>query len=295
MPDVFRPMLAAPTTDEYLQNLKWPMLASPKLDGVRGIVLGGKLLSRTLKPIPNRHTQRLFGQPLLEKLDGELAVGSPTDKNLMQVTMSGVMSEAGEPDVKFYVFDMAHTGPYYERAVMARTMAKSSLDVVWLPQTVIKSYDELRAYEEARLNEGYEGVILRDPLAPYKQGRSTLKQGWMVKVKRFVDSEAEVLDTIELEHNDNEATTDERGYTKRSTHATGKRGAGVLGALFVRDIHTGQEFYIGTGFTAEQRANLWQGRKYLVGKLAKYKHFPIGVKDLPRHPVFLGWRDRRDV
>ena len=32
-------------------------------------------------------------------------------------------------------------------------------------------------------------------------------------------------------------------------------------------------------------------RKGFTGRVAKVKSFPIGVKDKPRHPVFLGWRD----
>jgi DNA ligase-1 len=148
------------------------------------------------------------------------------------------------------------------------------------------------------VNLGYEGAIVRDPRAPYKEGRSTVKQGWMLKVKRFADDEAEVIGTVEQMRNDNEATVDELGYTKRSHHKEGKTAAGVLGALSVRGT-TGQfkgvEFEIGTGFTAEQRRNLWAGREYLIGKLVSYKYFPVGVKDKPRFPTFKAFRDRRDI
>ena len=100
-----RPLLAAKTTDEDLRRLTWPMLASPKIDGIRALVVGGKLVSRTLKPIPNKYTQALFGRPELEGLDGELVVGQPWDRNLMQQTTSGVMSHGGEPPVWYHVFD----------------------------------------------------------------------------------------------------------------------------------------------------------------------------------------------
>ena len=121
----------------------------------------------------------------------------------------------------------------------------------------------------------------------------------MLKVKRFTDSEAEIVGAYELLHNNNEATIDARGFTKRSTHAANKEASGVLGGFNVRDIYSGVEFDLGTGFTLEQRKNLWQAwsnnHNYLIGKLCKYKHFPIGVVDKPRHPIFLGFRDRRDV
>jgi DNA ligase-1 len=32
-----------------------------------------------------------------------------------------------------------------------------------------------------------------------------------------------------------------------------------------------------------------------MDKLAKFRYFPHGMKDAPRHPVFIGWRDERDL
>lgn len=293
-----RPMLASPTKEENLRALRYPYLASYKIDGVRAVVINGVLMSRTMKPIPNKYTQELFGRKLFEGLDGELVVGDAFDHNCMQHTMSGVMSFEGQPNVTWHIFDKWNeSGCYHERARMAKAYAgiPEYPTVTWISHKLINNYEELAIYEEQALNLGYEGIMLRSLSGPYKQGRSTLREGYLLKVKRFDDDEAEVIGYTEQMHNDNEATTDARGYTKRSTHAEGKRAAGTLGALQVRDIRTGVEFDIGTGFTAEQRLNLWEGRKYLPGKLVKYKHFRIGVKDKPRFPVFLGFRDRRDM
>ena len=293
-------MLAVKAND--FDALRYPLLASPKIDGVRATNKNGALLSRTMTPIPNAFTQQLFAHEVFHGLDGELVVGEPNHPNCMQNTMSGVMSRDGKPDVKWYLFDRwSAQGPYWNRARDAKALLGAiewgalSPTMIWLPQTLIRTADDLRAYEEARVQEGYEGVILRAPDGPYKQNRSTVKEGYMLKVKRFVDSEAEILGCYELMHNDNEATIDARGHTKRSTHQENKRAAGVLGGFHVRDIHSGVEFDIGTGFTAEQRKNLWEGQRYLKGKIVKYKHFPIGVVELPRHPIYLGFRDRRDI
>lgn len=310
MVNLQRPMLAVAAPTEHLRAMAYPKLASAKIDGVRMFVdrVDGKpvALSRTLKPIPNRQVQMLYAHDRFVGLDGELAVGNPWDKNLMQQTMSGVMSEDGEPDVTWFVFDKwDHDGPYHERARVAKQIAQGIPPdmavydaIAWLPQIPVHSFDELATMEQGWLEQGYEGCIIRCPHAPYKQNRSTLKQGFMLKMKRFVDDEAEVIGVVELMHNDNAATTDARGYTKRSSHAENKRASGVLGALRVRGINgqfKGVEFEVGAGFTAEQRENLWKNHQYLIGKLIKFKHFPIGVKDKPRHPVFLGWRDRRDM
>ena len=299
-----RPMLASPTKQADLQRLRFPVLGSPKIDGVRATCRINpetnmpELVSRTLKPIVNKYTQQKFARWEFVGLDGELVVGEPSDKNLMQQTTSGVMSIDGEPDVRWFIFDKWNSDEAYKhRATIAKSvcLAYKELHVVWVPHILIKNLNELEAREDIWVKEGYEGMMLRDPDGPYKQNRSTLREGYLLKVKRFEDGEAEVIGVTEQETNTNEATTDERGYTKRSTHQAGKVGAGTLGALRVRDCISKVEFDIGTGFTAEQRKNLWEGRQFLIGKIATYKHFAIGVVDKPRFPVFKAFRDRRDM
>lgn len=291
-----RPMLAAKATDEELQALfkrGHGFLLSPKIDGIRALVVNGTLVSRTLKPIRNYHTQQLFGRPELEGLDGELVVGNPWDKNLMQQTSSGVMSYAGRPDVKFYVFDQwNYPAPFEVRLPVAVTAP----GVVNHLHKWVLSYDEMLYWEEHYLKEGYEGVMLRHPNGPYKQNRSTLREAYLVKVKRFEDSEAVVEGYELLQRNLNAAELDERGYTKRSHVSANKVPDDLIGSLIVRCPNTGQRFNIGSGFTEAQRATLYHQRDTLAGRIIKYKSFKnAGVKDAPRHPIFLGFRDVEDL
>jgi DNA ligase-1 len=96
-----KPMLAGKAED--VSKVKFPTLVSPKLDGIRALVIDGVVVSRNLKPIPNRYVQKLFS--MYEGYDGELIVGSVNGPNVFRETTSGVMSEDGTPDVKFMVFD----------------------------------------------------------------------------------------------------------------------------------------------------------------------------------------------
>ena len=91
----------------------------------------------------------------------------------------------------------------------------------------------------------------------------------------------------------NEATVSETGRTKRSSHKANKVGRSDLGALIVewRDV----VFNIGTGFTDAERAELWAKRDELCGRVVKFKYFPVGGYEAPRHPVFAGFRDRIDL
>lgn len=277
--------------DADLGKLRYPLLVSPKLDGIRAYVREGVVYSRKNKPIPNKHVQTLF-KPY-DYFDGELIVGDPTDPFVYRNTMSGVMSIEGEPNVKYFVFD--HLLYLHEPFALrnGRSLRYNRKVTVALEQKLITTYDELLEHEAKVLELGYEGLILRDPNAPYKCGRSTVKEGGMLKLKRFSDAEFTVVGFEERLKNNNEATTDETGRTKRSSHKANKSGRGDLGALVLQ--HNGDTFTCGTGFTDAERADIWDNQDKYLGRLAKVKFFAIGAYDKPRHPVFLGWRDKRDV
>ena len=285
-----KPMLAAPAD---LDNLRFPLLASPKLDGIRALKVGKTLLSRTLKPIPNAHVQSAaVAWP--EGLDGELIVGSPTDKDVYRNTVSGVMKATGTPNFTFWVFDRHdRTSAYQDALELIQQAAAQHISVEMLNQEVVHDVDSLLSYEAQQVELGFEGVILRDPHAPYKFGRSTAKEGYLLKVKRFEDSEAMVIGVVEEMHNGNEATKDNLGRTKRSTAKVGKTGKGTMGTLVCRDLKTGVEFEIGTGFTAADRIEMWAAPP--INQVVRYKFFPIGTKDKPRHPVFQGYRAPEDM
>lgn len=287
-----KPMLASPLEGE----VRFPVLASPKLDGVRCLVVDGVAMSRTLKEIPNAHVQRLFGRRSLNGLDGELIVGPANAADAYRRTMSGVMSEDGEPDVAFHVFD-DFTQPHERFSTRLRSASRRGATVKGVMCVYHEEFTDRKSldrYEATVVALGYEGVMLRDPQAPYKFGRSTAKEGWLLKLKRFEDGEAVVIGAVEEMANNNVAQYNELGHLERSSHKAGKLGKGTLGALNVRDVKTGVEFDIGSGFTGEQRRDLWKDMK-LIGKVVRYRFQPTGVKDKPRFPVFMGFRDARDL
>ena len=132
---------------------------------------------------------------------------------------------------------------------------------------------------------------------PYKCGRSTNKEGYLLKLKRFSDSEAEIIGFEELMHNNNVKTKDNLGLSKRSTCQENLSGANTLGTLLVRDLYSNLEFRIGTGqgLDIDLRRAMWNNQSSYLGKIVKYKYFSVGVKDLPRHPVLLGFRHKDDM
>lgn len=290
IPENFKPLLAA-TVD--LKKVKYPCFISPKLDGIRVLGMNGKAMTRSMKELPNRYIQSVFASGLYDGLDGEIIVGPPNAPDVYRVTNSAVMSRDGEPNFIYHVFDRWDMP---NARFEDRFMGLHELDI---PRISIVPHSRMSEkglldVEQEWLEAGYEGVMGRSIDGVYKYGRATMKEGILWKLKRFADHEYEVIGFEELMHNENEATVDELGHTKRSSHMENKRGGGVLGALVLRHPEAG-EFRCGTGFTAADRAEIWTNRSGYLGRMAKIKHFEIGVKDLPRFPVFLGFRAQEDM
>ena len=297
----FKPMLSAKLDGTPV----FPYLASPKLDSVRALVRNGQLVSRSLKPIANKYIREILSDPILDGLDGELLIGDPSNKEAFKESIPIIMSK-DKVDDRFilHVFDYFTfpDRPFHERLYMAemklQNLARFRPDLSeflrMVPHTVVTSQSDLDRYEQDVLAQGYEGVMLRSMDGPYKFGRSTVKENYLLKVKRYSDDEATVIGFVELMHNDNEATIDHLGHTKRSTHKDNKRPAGTLGALQVRN-KAGVEFEIGTGFTEGYRQVIWDNQGHFIGKVLTYKHFEHGKILKPRHPVFLRWRPDHNI
>lgn len=292
----FKPMLAGKVED--VADLEFPLYASPKLDGIRAHVIDGAVYSRNMKMFPNADLQAVFGVRELHGIDGELIYGSPTDPAAFRRTGSNVMSHDGDiSQMYFHVFDdfTLPTVEFQHRLRTAHERVKSFKLFSPVQHTLISSAEELIKYEARAVEKGYEGVMVRSLDGPYKFGRSTAREGWLLKLKRFEDGEAVIDDVQEFQHNENERGED----GKRSSHKAGKRAGGKLGAIVVRDIKSGVQFNIGSGFTDAERVNLWANYQNnpanLIGVVVKYKFFPTGSKDKPRFPTFEGFRDRIDI
>jgi DNA ligase-1 len=296
---MFKPMLAAPIED--MSKLKYPLYASIKYDGIRATVQGGKLVSRTLKAIPNLDVQSKFSH-LPERFDGELMFGNPAAKDVFRQTTSVVMSRSKPATgIKFYAFDKFMPDKIFEERkdiVFTHFFMYPDINSIYVPQVEVRDEKQLLEYEQSALDLGYEGLILRSMDGPYKQGRSSEKQGFLLKLKRFVDAEAVIDNYYEEMENQNEATTNLLGRTERSSHKSGMVGKGRLGGFDVTGINgefEDVEFSVASGLTADEREAYWSSRKNLAGKIIKYKYFPIGCKDKPRLPIFLGFRDKEDM
>lgn len=293
---ITRPMKAVEAGD--LSKLIYPRYASPKLDGIRCIKIRGRALSSSFKPIKNSYVRSYIENALVpDGFDGELVLAGTRAFNEVS---SAIMSEAGAPDFRYALFDHVEGGnlsePFINRLQRLSNFQLPSFAYV-LDQRIVMSAEELALYEEECISKGFEGVITRTIDGPYKCGRSTLREQYMLKMKRFVDSEGIIIGFEELEHNLNPAFEGELGQTKRSHAQEGKHAGGILGAFICKDVHTGVVYNVGSGFTMAEREGYWNRRDELVNSswLVVYKYQLHGTVEKPRSPIFKGLRHINDV
>lgn len=272
-----QPMLAVNLTGE----ISFPVMCSPKIDGIRCLVIDSNAVTRQIKNIPNLFTRSTLSNVLLNGMDGELVVGSPTDKLVYKNTIQGIMSHTGVPDFSYIVFDcLDNNACYSERldSIQKRIECinlnerNNVFSVRCINTKIITSKQDLLKYEEEQLWLGYEGVIIRNPNSKYKNGRSTLNVGELIKLKRFNDDEAIIL-KINKQYDQSD----------------------LMSSFTVRDIKTNVIFNIGSGFTEHERNIYWEQRDNLLGDVVKYKHFQSGAGIKPRFNTFIGFRDKIDM
>ena len=287
-----QPMLASSEIPNLYEDVKYPCYIQPKLDGIRCLAINGVAYSRKMKPIPNQYVQKVFKELNLHGLDGELMVHG--DFNSVQ---SAIMSEDGEPEFYLAVYD------YWDSDLSCKDRMNIYITKVLeinRPLFVKRVITDIaHTPEEAEravakyVSQGYEGGILRSLNGRYKQGRSTFKEGFLLKLKSFHDSEAVVIGFEEKMSNENTLETDERGYAKRSGKKEGMVPANTLGSLQVD--WNGVVFNIGSGFTDIQRKEIWENKEKYVSKLVNFSYQELTKYGVPRFPVWRGFRSELDM
>lgn len=293
MPRITKPMLAGKFDPE---KAVFPYDVTPKIDGIRFLIVNGTAVSRNFKPIPNKHIRSILSA-LPEGVDGEIVSG----KNFQETT-SAVMTIEGTPEFNIYIFDYVNPNwlsilPYCQRMLdlllALNLKTHEGADGLLWP-TRVNNMEELLEYENKVIEDGYEGVMLRDPNGTYKFGRSTTRENILLKLKRFVDDEGELIRIERKMSNQNPEEYDAFGNVKRSSSMDGMIPLDEAGALVVR-LKSGQELSIGSGLDDTLRKEIWSNPGKYLGQMVKFKYFAHGIKDLPRHPVFLGFRHKNDL
>lgn len=290
--------------DFVLEHLTFPKMGSYKIDGYRSFIDGGVCRMSSGAPMPNGQTLARFSNSDLEGLDGEMVVGPWNRSDTFRKTSSALRKRSGEPDSILYVFDDRSVAKlkYQERydlltgrIELLRDMGHKNIGL--LTHVMIHDIYEMEQYEEEAIGHGFEGIMLNDPDAPYKFGRSTVLEGIILKVKRMKHEEARIIGYKERMENLNEAFVDDLGRSKRSEAKDGLIPTGMIGSFEVESDLWPEPFSISaTSLTHDEARDAFvKFESEYRGQLARFKYFPKGVVTLPRHGIFEGLRDPKDL
>ena len=312
-----KPMLASDAVEE---KIAFPCIAQPKIDGVRALHTEGYLTGRSLKTHANKHVTEYFSDPAFAGFDGEMAAAFECNSDLCRTTTSALSTIEGTPWVLWHVFDYLTPAtsslPYLQRHnamvhrvhELTQTHPHFAEHLKIVPRTLCNNLQELLQCDDMWLDMGYEGTIVRKPEGLHKQGRSTVREGGLLRIKRFIDAEARVLRIIEGQANLNKAQVNELGKQFRSSHQENKVPNGMVGAMECELLdnvvnHAGEVLFqkgqivtVSAGSMDHMdRLRYFKQQELLLGNVIKFKTFPHGCKDKPRFPVFQTLRSLNDM
>lgn len=266
-------MKAYPFEEKRLAKWQPPYIVQPKYDGVRCRAVPSSLSPGDYLLLSSEENV-IFSVPhvLLElkrlrlnaELDGELYCHGKSFEEIVSITSRTVNLHPNQLEVQFHVFDIVNREPQMRRTTIIESLRNLSPFIKVAPFWLCESLDDvIRTYDKL-VEQGYEGIIVRHFEAPYERKRST----WVMKFKPKKDDLYKIVTAVE------EVSVD--GNLKDT-----------LGAI-VCESGDGNLFNVGTGFTDEQRRQLWDIRGILPGMYArvKYQHITSG-RAVPRFPVFV--------
>lgn len=311
----FKPLLA-PNEQIDLNELSYPLLASSKMDGIRCIFYKGQILSRSLKQIQNKQLREKF-EPIRKYseevdviLDGEIYSPELTFQEITSYVMTQDFEDKKSikkfgkvltiPEhLKFYCFDCLHPESlnisFKDRFINAGLVTDQFPNIMKLVNhEIINDKTDILEYFEESIRNGFEGLILRDPKGKYKCGRGTIKEGIIYKLKPFRTFDAQIIDVEQSTevNKDAEKKINELGRSVTSKKKGDRHLINKASAFWVE--YEGKPLKVVLAMTDEEKVAVWANRANLIGKWVEYKGMTIGAKDVPRHPVFLRYRQDKE-
>lgn len=270
---IFSCQLAQPAEDNP-KKMKGKKMVDVKLDGVRLLTILDKE-SRTIKQYTrngkeNNNFQGITNSliPLLDQIPVSIVLdGEVVSRNFQDLmTQVNRKADVDTSDAKLALFDIVPLADF-KAGICKITQEERHKNLVGLtpilqkitsgtvyviPKMTIdldtpEGQEAMRQFNIETLAAGYEGIMIKDPQAPYETKRTS---AWL-KIKPVITVDLAIVDMEE---------------------GTGKY-AGMLGALVCEGEDAGKKIRtnVGSGLTDDQRKEMWAKRKELIGEIVEIK------------------------
>ena len=256
------------------------MLAQPKLDGMRcwvqwvdhepllwssegNLITGVPHISLLLKDWAKKCGELPF--------DGELYNHEKRFEDIISITKRGGDNLRDDfTDIQYHIFDYKDKGINAERYGVLRESFRAMPEDVRKEDTfkMVPTSPVTREMVDGQLDryiaEGYEGIILRNPLAPYVE-----KRPWTIL--KWKPSKCDTYTVVAVDE----------AISEQGEHL------GRVGALVCAD-RFGNQFKVGPGLgiTHEKAQALWVRREELIGHLVQVTYQNLTKAGVPRFGKF---------
>ncbi len=267
--------------NEICRQAPWspPFLIQPKLDGERcralyldNIVTLFSSECHIIKSVP--HINEAIAKldlPNGMELDGELYQHGADFSEIHSIVGRSATISLDYESMEYHVFDIIdeHASQYarirfLNRLMLTPPLCRVQTDVAESPEAVLEWMTKF-------VDRGYEGIIVRELSAPYVRKRTT-------QMMKFKPKKSDYYPIVGF-------------YEEMSITGQPKNALGSL----VCTSDEGTTFNVGSGFTADQRHELWKRRHELVGCVCHVKYQNITSNHVPRFPVFCELLDPTDA
>jgi DNA ligase-1 len=267
---------------DYNRLLRWqpPYIVQPKYNGNRcravykdGIVTLYSSESNVIVSVPhiNKQLEEAFSSAVYKyqfEFDGELYCHGMSLQKIRSIVGRTVNLHNDYQVIEFHIFDIIDEHPQILRAQslcnLGEIFNSSGKHIQFVPTYFSKHVDQIETYLRDFVEDGYEGIIVREAQAPYVRKRCTT----MLKYKPRKSDTYRIV-----------GTTEEISISGVPKDA--------LGAFICEK--DGQFFKVGTGplLTREMREGLWAIKDDLIGKYAIIKYQELTERGVPFFPVIV--------
>jgi DNA ligase 1 len=231
------------------------------------------MYSRSRKEITNipglgiAVAQACKGLKNIEWADGELYSDKLTFREIQSIIRQTNSVHPDADKINFHMFDYISEKPFSARMVQMEDKIVGN-DRIMIVPCIAAVVDKINVMHNTFVEEGYEGIILRNPDMPYEEKRSS----GLIKYKLFRDEEFRVID-----------------WSPEKNDET------LMGAAIL-ETADGEIFKARPAMSELDKAEIWENRDAYIGMMAIVKFQEKDpVSGIPRFPILKGFRDASDV
>ena len=293
------------------KDMRFPLIASHKMDGCRMLFHKGKLQTRSGKPVVNTriHDKYAWLKTLTKTLgitlDGEFYSHELPRNEINSYFMS--QDKELEDHLEFWCFDYLDDGEDTFETRHIKMIKFCSRNNIKYPESFyLRDSNQADLCMVKALENGYEGLILLSPTSLYKHGRITVKSGDGFKVKPYQTFDSKIVGVVQATEVDPDAPkkVNELGYSETSKKKGDRIPVEKAAAFIVDWVFNEQQTAVKEAWkkqvkvtlamTDEEKEEVWKNRDSYLGKMIEWKGMAHGMKDVPSHPVMLRFREDLD-